>query len=77
MKISSFQKPATTGLVFGIIVIFLALIGFTDTASGMIQKVGGHGASVVTTTPPLRVYSFSWVLLAFGMAGRQPDSPEP
>ncbi len=56
MKISSFQKPATTGLVFGIIVIFLALIGFTDTASGMIQKVGGHGASVVTTTSSLLIF---------------------
>lgn len=41
MKFSSIQKAAKSGLVFAIIVIFLALIGFTVTAATLIQNVLG------------------------------------
>ena len=58
MKTSSLQKSASNGLIFGIIVIFLALIGFTDTVSGLIQKIGGN-ESGLTGIPS------TWSLLVF------------
>ncbi len=42
MNKQSFQKALSSGVVFGIIVIFLALIGFTVVFSGLIQKVFGQ-----------------------------------
>jgi branched-chain amino acid transport system permease protein len=42
MNKQSLQKALTSGVVFGIIVIFLALIGFTVVLSGLIQKVFGQ-----------------------------------
>ena len=58
MKTSSLQKSASNGLVFGIIIIFLALIGFTDTVSGLIQKIGGNesGLAGIPTTWSLLVF---------------------
>jgi branched-chain amino acid transport system permease protein len=42
MNKQSLQKSLTSGVVFGIIIIFLALIGFTVVFSGLIQKVFGQ-----------------------------------
>ena len=42
MNKQSLQKALASGVVFGIIVIFLALIGFTVVISGLIQKVFGQ-----------------------------------
>jgi branched-chain amino acid transport system permease protein len=46
MNKQSLQKSAGSGVVFGIIVIFLALIGFTVVFSGLIQKVLGQSLGV-------------------------------
>jgi len=46
MNKQSFQKSASSGLVFGIIVIFMALIGFTVVFSGLIQKMLGQPLGV-------------------------------
>ncbi len=46
MNKQSLQKSAASGLIFGIIVIFLALIGFTVVFSGLIQKVLGQPLGV-------------------------------
>src|SRR5665648_22538 len=58
MKTSSLQKSASNGSVFGIIIIFLALIGFTDIVSGLIQKIGGNesGLSGIPSTWSLLVF---------------------
>ncbi len=42
MKSVSLRKPAASGLIFGIIVVFLALIDFTVVFSGLIQKLFGQ-----------------------------------
>ncbi|MBE0687458.1 MAG: hypothetical protein IH585_15825, partial [Anaerolineaceae bacterium] len=46
MNRQSIQKSAASGLVFGIIVIFFALIGFTVVFSGLIQKAFGQSLGV-------------------------------
>jgi len=46
MNKQSLQKSAGSGLIFGIIIIFLALIGFTVVFSGLIQKVLGQSLGV-------------------------------
>lgn len=46
MNKHSLQKSTASGLAFGIIVIFLALIGFTVVFSGLIQKVFGQSLGV-------------------------------
>ena len=46
MNKQSIQKSAASGLVFGIIVIFFALIGFTVVFSGLIQKALGQPLGV-------------------------------
>ncbi|HEY9122506.1 MAG TPA: hypothetical protein VIM80_05880 [Brevefilum sp.] len=46
MNKQSLQKSLTSGVVFGIIVIFLALIGFTVVFSGLIQKVFGQSLGI-------------------------------
>jgi len=46
MNKQSVQKSAGSGIVFGIIIIFLALIGFTVVISGLIQKVSGRPIGV-------------------------------
>jgi len=46
MNKQSIQKSAASGLVFGIIVIFFALIGFTVVFSGLIQKAFGQSLGV-------------------------------
>lgn len=58
MKTSSLQKSASNGLIFGIIIIFLALIGFTDTVSGLIQKIAGNesGLAGIPSTWSLLVF---------------------
>ena len=58
MKTSSLQKSASNGLIFGIIIIFLALIGFTDTISGLIQKIAVNesGLSGIPSTWSLLVF---------------------
>ena len=46
MKTSSFIKTSSTsGIVFAIVVIFLALIGFTVTGPSMVQKISGNTLS--------------------------------
>jgi len=45
MKTSSLKKSASSGVVFAIIVIFLALIGFTVTGPSMVQKISGSTLS--------------------------------
>ncbi len=45
MKTSSFKTSATSGIVFAIIVIFMALIGFTVTGPSMVQKISGNTLS--------------------------------
>ncbi|OJX38321.1 MAG: hypothetical protein BGO78_09965 [Chloroflexi bacterium 44-23] len=55
------QKSAKNGLVFAVIIIFLALIGFTVTAASMIQKVFGVEVSVGT----MPKYSALIAFLAF------------
>jgi branched-chain amino acid transport system permease protein len=46
MNKQSIQKSAASGMVFGIIVIFFALIGFTVVISGLIQKALGQSLGV-------------------------------
>lgn len=55
MNKQSLQKSAASGVVFGIIVIFLALIGFTVVISGLIQKVLGQPLGIGQTP---KTYSF-------------------
>ncbi len=58
MKSSLIQKAAKSGVVFAVIVIFLALIGFTVTAASLIQKVFGEavGVSAMPAYPALVVF---------------------
>ena len=49
MKTSSFIKTsASSGIVFAIVVIFLALIGFTVTGPSLVQKITGNTLSAGT-----------------------------
>jgi len=63
MNKQSIQKSAASGLVFGIIVIFFALIGFTVVFSGLIQK--GLGQSLGVGQIP----SISSFLIFLGLLG--------
>ena len=58
MKSSLIQKAAKSGIVFAVIVIFLALIGFTVTVASLIQKVFGEavGVSSMPDYPALVVF---------------------
>ena len=61
MKTSSLQKSASNGLIFGIIIIFLALIGFTDTVSGLIQKIAGNESGLAGIPSTWSLLVFPWI----------------
>ena len=63
MNKQSIQKSAASGLVFAIIVIFFALIGFTVVFSGLIQKALGQPLGVG------QIPSISSFLIFLGILG--------
>ncbi|MHB8135510.1 MAG: branched-chain amino acid ABC transporter permease [Anaerolineaceae bacterium] len=78
MSTSSFKKSANSGLTFAIIVIFLALIGFTITGPSLVQKIWGDTLSAGTIPSYLALVvflGFIGIWNGWKAAGQTGESP--